>query len=356
MGIELLQFDGAERIGNRDAVGYYYTVRLSPDEQSKRIAVLFSGTVYVSSDAFDLPKIEGKGERFRIFSEAAIGDELDERGISEEMFKVKSIVQIECFSEHFQTWETRPRASDDEIESYIARHLFWSWTFGREGWELGLSDCLRLHRPLRFIQRIVKLGEGADWTVRAHNEHSSWIVPSSRFLRRFRESSRRSVKAPRVLDKHKSADDRPIPQATASMEEEDGYQVALSFAGEDRDYVDAVASYLKREAIRVFYDRFEDVELWGKNLVDHLGDVYASKSRFVVMFVSKHYADKAWPNYERQQAQAKAIRQTTEFILPVRFDDTQIPGLPASVAYLDARSLKPEEIAARILKKLGPRA
>ena len=43
------------------------------------------------------------------------------------------------------------------------------------------------------------------------------------------------------------------------------YQVALSFAGEQRGYVKAVASALKR-GVGVFYDEDSEIDLWGKNL------------------------------------------------------------------------------------------
>jgi hypothetical protein len=43
------------------------------------------------------------------------------------------------------------------------------------------------------------------------------------------------------------------------------YQVALSFAGEQRDYVEAVSRFLRARGIAVFYDRFEAVTLWGKD-------------------------------------------------------------------------------------------
>ncbi len=40
------------------------------------------------------------------------------------------------------------------------------------------------------------------------------------------------------------------------------YDVALSFAGEDRDYVEEVATILKSFKVRVFYDKFEETNLW----------------------------------------------------------------------------------------------
>ena len=36
------------------------------------------------------------------------------------------------------------------------------------------------------------------------------------------------------------------------------YDVALSFAGEDREYVDRVAAALVRSGVSVFYDHYEE--------------------------------------------------------------------------------------------------
>lgn len=131
------------------------------------------------------------------------------------------------------------------------------------------------------------------------------------------------------------------------------YEVVLSFAGEDRAYVLAVAEILKRNDVGLFYDNYEEVELWGKNLVEHLHKVYSSLGRFCVMFISTHYAQKVWPSHERRSAFEKAIESKEEYILPARFDDTEIPGLHKHVVYVDLRKKTPEELSAMILKKLG---
>jgi hypothetical protein len=48
------------------------------------------------------------------------------------------------------------------------------------------------------------------------------------------------------------------------------YDVALSFAGEDRGFVEDVAEGLAKEGIKFFYDDMEQDALLGKNLVDFL--------------------------------------------------------------------------------------
>jgi len=44
------------------------------------------------------------------------------------------------------------------------------------------------------------------------------------------------------------------------------WDVALSFAGAQRPYVEQVASALKARGVRCFYDADQQIELWGKYL------------------------------------------------------------------------------------------
>jgi hypothetical protein len=131
------------------------------------------------------------------------------------------------------------------------------------------------------------------------------------------------------------------------------YDVALSFAGEDREYVEKIATELRDAGVSVFYDTFQRAELWGKNLVDHLAEIYQKRSRYVVMFISKPYVEKAWTKHERQHAQARALLAKEEYILPARFDDTEVPGMTTTVGHVDLRSTTPAELVGLILTKLG---
>jgi TIR domain len=134
------------------------------------------------------------------------------------------------------------------------------------------------------------------------------------------------------------------------------YDVALSFAGEQREYVRAVAVALRAEGVSYFFDEERAVDLWGRNLVDELDSTYSLKAAYVVMFISAEYATKVWPNVERQSAQSHAVTRGSPrepFILPVRFDDTPLPGLPASVSYQDARKTSPEDLAKLIAAKVS---
>lgn len=136
------------------------------------------------------------------------------------------------------------------------------------------------------------------------------------------------------------------------MQEYD-YDVALSFAGEDRIHAEELAELLRTNGYKVFYDKYESAKLWGKDLYAHLSSVYKDRAHYCVMFLSKRYAEKLWTNHERQSAQARAFQESEEYILPVRLDDMEIPGILPTVGYLDLRSMSITEIYQELVKKLS---
>lgn len=131
------------------------------------------------------------------------------------------------------------------------------------------------------------------------------------------------------------------------------YHIALSFAGEDRKYVEAVAVKLRSSGVDVFYDKFEEEDLWGKDLYEHLSNIYKDQALYTVMFVSDNYINKSWGSHERKSAQARAFTESREYILPAIFDVTvEVPGLLKTTGYIDLSKKTPDELAELIIKKL----
>jgi len=131
------------------------------------------------------------------------------------------------------------------------------------------------------------------------------------------------------------------------------YDVAVSFAGEDREYVERVAVHLSSAGVKVFYDKFEEAELWGKDLYQHLSDVYGKKAVVTVIFASNHYKKKLWTKRELQSAQAKALKSKQEYVLPAIFEESvTIPGIPKTTGYISLWDRTPEQMANLIISKL----
>jgi hypothetical protein len=131
------------------------------------------------------------------------------------------------------------------------------------------------------------------------------------------------------------------------------FDVAISFAGEDREIAEAIAYKLKANGVKVFYDKFEEANLWGEDLYEHLHEVYSKKARFCVMLLSGHYARKAWTNQERKSAQERAFKESETYILPVKLDDTSIPGIRETVGYMSVQNKNVDGVVGALMTKLG---
>ena len=130
------------------------------------------------------------------------------------------------------------------------------------------------------------------------------------------------------------------------------YDVALSFAGEDREHAKKIADLLRDQKFSVFYDEYEQATLWGRNLYTHLSDVYQNRARFCLMFISANYAQKLWTKRERESAQARAFKESREYILPLRLDSTSIPGIEDTVGYIDLAHSTHEHVVELLVEKL----
>jgi len=137
-----------------------------------------------------------------------------------------------------------------------------------------------------------------------------------------------------------------------SINKDQDYHIAISFAGEDREIAENIASRLKSKGYNIFYDKYEQAALWGKDLYSHLTEIYTKKAKYCLMIISENYAEKQWTNHERRAAQARAFSQSKEYILPLKLDDTEIPGLVDTIGYVDYRKVDIDEIIKMLEFKL----
>jgi hypothetical protein len=116
------------------------------------------------------------------------------------------------------------------------------------------------------------------------------------------------------------------------------YDVALSFAGEDRVVAEKLAKGLSALGISVFYDDFETHTLWGKDLTVELPRIYTS-ARYCIMIISAAYLEKMWTILERQAILSKFLKlKGNEYLLPLRIDMTPIPGLSDLTGYISVKT------------------
>jgi hypothetical protein len=132
------------------------------------------------------------------------------------------------------------------------------------------------------------------------------------------------------------------------------YRVALSFPSEHRTFVKKIAELLASELTRnkVFYDQWYEAELAVLNLDDVLQNIYLQQSDLVVVFLCKEYEEKEWCKLEWRAVREILKNKDPKLIMPIRFDETKIPGIFTYDGHVPVNKRKPDIIADLILKRL----
>lgn len=133
------------------------------------------------------------------------------------------------------------------------------------------------------------------------------------------------------------------------------YDLAFSFAGEQREYVEATKRACERLGLRVFYDRDLSNEWWGKNFIREQRRVYGSRTKYFVPFLSTEYLAKPIPMDEFSAAMMTDVRQGDGYVLPVLLGNVEVPPdlLHPHVHYLRGDDYTPEELASQLQRRVG---
>lgn len=136
--------------------------------------------------------------------------------------------------------------------------------------------------------------------------------------------------------------------------EEMGFKVALSFPGEHREYVSAVASEVKRRlgAGTVFYDRDFTAQLARPNLDTLLQRIYLNNSELVVVFLCSDYEQKEWCGLEWRAIRTIIKNKNDHAIMFMRFDNADVSGSFSVDGYVDLDEYTPIQAARMIVERV----
>jgi hypothetical protein len=132
------------------------------------------------------------------------------------------------------------------------------------------------------------------------------------------------------------------------------FRVALSYPGERRPFVEQVAERLASSLGQelVLYDRFLEAEFARPGLSTYLQELYRKESELIVLFLCAEY-DKNWCGLELRVVHDLILQRQNPKVMPLRFDATEVPGLLESDGYLWIDKRSAEEVAEKILERLG---
>lgn len=132
------------------------------------------------------------------------------------------------------------------------------------------------------------------------------------------------------------------------------FRVAFSYAGDEREFVSAVAAILAdrfgRE--RILYDEYHQAEFARSDLAIHLPVLYRDQSDLVVVVLSGEY-EKEWRGLEWNAIYALIKQRRMTDVMLCRFGRVETKGLLGLAGYLDLDDMQPGELATLILQRLA---
>lgn len=99
------------------------------------------------------------------------------------------------------------------------------------------------------------------------------------------------------------------------------YDVALSFAGTDRDVAEAIFNELQDRQFAAFYDKNEQHMILAQDVEEYLAPIYRSEAQFVIVLLGKDYSKRLWTKFESQQFKQRFGRNA---VIPVWFSDVPV--------------------------------
>ncbi|MES2727192.1 MAG: TIR domain-containing protein [Bacteroidota bacterium] len=128
------------------------------------------------------------------------------------------------------------------------------------------------------------------------------------------------------------------------------FDIAISFAGENRELAEEIALILRMLDFEVFYDRLYEDNYLGSSWGKEFERIFTNDSKFVVCILDEHHRRKIWPTFERECFSEKI--QTNE-VIPIFLDDTKFVGIPQDLIGIRFKYNKNDKtIAERIRKEI----
>ncbi|HME77917.1 MAG TPA: TIR domain-containing protein [Mycobacterium sp.] len=142
-----------------------------------------------------------------------------------------------------------------------------------------------------------------------------------------------------------------------SLDVQDRYDFALSFAADKRDQARYLSNKLKARDLHVFFDMDEQDRILATNIEDYLRPIYKSEATFVVCFLSSDYPKSVWTMFESKQFNARFGRDS---VIPVYFDVANKPVIDGankvgSCRIVESQPIEPQldDLAEDLCKKIA---
>jgi hypothetical protein len=136
------------------------------------------------------------------------------------------------------------------------------------------------------------------------------------------------------------------------------WDVAISFAGENRDLARLIQSELEFLDVNVFFDELYEDNYLGKSWSSEFKRIFADDSDLVVCILDDNHLRKIWPTFERD---CFSPRVAAGEVIPIFLDDSVFSGIPKDIVAIhfawnpsepDWKTKASEEIVMRLIDRI----
>src|SRR5215204_6356163 len=122
------------------------------------------------------------------------------------------------------------------------------------------------------------------------------------------------------------------------------FRIALSFAGETRDFVAKLAAILAQRFTddAILYDKYHEAEFSRSDLAFYLPDLYEKEADLVVAVFCPDYDKKEWCGLEWSAIYGLLKARKVGEVMLARFGRVEGRGLHGLAGYTDLDDLEPE--------------
>jgi hypothetical protein len=227
-----------------------------------------------------------------------------------------------------------------------------NWLAQSGNWTLSLRDAIRSHTELRgsvsqvvekgFLKSLIESDEEIRAVLHFDPNSDQLTIEDPQFL----------FYITNIPWKKFSKDIGFI-----SVDFDNRYDFALSFAGSDRDVAEQLFNSLIEQEVEVFYDRNEQHRILAEDIEEYLRPIYQSEARFILVLLGPDYPKRIWTKFESEAFRERVGRDS---VIPIWFSNAPLGIFDETrrIGGLDfdrSQAIGPqiEEIANIIVKKLS---
>jgi tetratricopeptide (TPR) repeat protein len=133
------------------------------------------------------------------------------------------------------------------------------------------------------------------------------------------------------------------------------FRIALSFAGEKRDFVQEVAALLAARfgQERILYDKYHEAEFARYDLGIYLPKLYGEQSDLIVPVLCSNYDLKKWTGWEWVHIYGLLTKADGSRVMPSRFEYAHADGLSPAAGFIELDDKTAAQFVDLILERLA---